>query len=158
MAPASARIAGTTSRRRSGKFSLVSLIIAALLRVLAECLAADDSLRDQHGDRDAALEGEPRRLLDRLADARRLVDRIDQRAGEAQLLAAILAHRQLPRVELAPLPAHRHQSEQREAALRDQRQHVDAVADAAALHEEGAPLAAQPGPRHPDPPFLLRAP
>src|SRR5258708_6898272 len=106
MSPRSARIDRTISRRRSGKFSLVSLMIAALLRVLAECLAADDPLRDQHGHRDAALEGEPRRLLDGLADARRLVDRIDQRAGEAQRLAAVLAHRHLPRLELAPLAAH----------------------------------------------------
>src|SRR5438132_116593 len=84
---ASSRIVRTMARRRSGKFSLVSLMVR-----LPEGLAADDALRNQHGGRDAALEREPRRLLDRLADARRLVDRVDQGPRQAQRLAAILPH------------------------------------------------------------------
>src|SRR5258707_15768972 len=77
MSPRSARIARTISRRRKGKFSLVSLMVG-----LPKGLAADDALADQHGDRNTAFEGEPRRLLHRLADARRLVDGIDQRARQ----------------------------------------------------------------------------
>src|SRR5258708_3880256 len=114
--PRPARIARTTARRRGAKASLFSAMGAGPLLALAEGLAADDALGDQHGARDAALEGEPRRLLDRLADARRLVDRIDERAGEAQRLAGILSHRHLPRVELAPLAPHRHDPEHPEAA------------------------------------------
>src|SRR5260221_948692 len=140
MSPRSARIARTISRRRKGKFSLVSLMVG-----LPKGLAADDALADQYGDGDAAFEGEPRRLLHGLADARRLVDGIDQGPRQAQRLAAVLPHRHLPRVELAPLAAHGHDREQREAALADERQHVDAVADAAALHEQDAALSAEPG-------------
>src|SRR6266851_1527317 len=153
--PRSARIARTTARRRSGKVSLLSAIVATRPLALAEGLAADDTLRDQHRDRDAALESKTRRLLDRLADACRLIDRIDERTGEAQRLAGVLSHRYLPRVELAPLTAHRHEREQRETALCDQRQHVDAVADAAALHEEGAALPTEPGAGEERDAFLL---
>src|SRR6266851_2627247 len=140
----------TIARRRSGKFSLVSLMLC-----LPKRLAADDALRDQHGDRDAALEGEPRRLLGRLADACRLVDRVDEGSRQAQRFVAVLPHRHLPRVELAPLPAHGDDREQRKAALRDQRQHVDAVADAAALHEEDAALPTEPGAGEERDAFLL---
>ena len=55
------------------------------------------------------------------------------------------SHRHLPGIELAPFAAHRHQRQERKAEDLRQRQHVDAIADAARLHQQHAALAAGPG-------------
>ncbi len=52
----------------------------------------------------------------------------------------------LPRVALAEVAAHADQRQERKAPAAGQRQHVDAVADAAALHEKDAARAAEIGP------------
>ncbi len=57
------------------------------------------------------------------------------------------AHRHLPVIELAPFAAHGHDGEERQAEQRYQREHVDAVADAAGLHQERTALPAGPGAR-----------
>ena len=74
-----------------------------------------------------------------------LAQALGQHAGDLERGLGALAHRQLPGIELAPFAAHRHQHQQRQAAGLVQRQHVDAVADAARLHQQRAALAAEPG-------------
>jgi hypothetical protein len=54
----------------------------------------------------------------------------------------------LPRVELGQFAAHGHDGEERKAAIGEQTEHVDAIAHAARLHQQGRPVAAEPGPRH----------
>ena len=66
-----------------------------------------------------------------------------------------LPHRHLPRIELAPIAAHRHQHQERQLTGLHQGQHVDAIADAAALDQEHAFLAAEPGAGEERDPLLL---
>ena len=56
-----------------------------------------------------------------------------------------LAHGKLPRISLAEIAAHAHQRQERKAAALDQRQHVDAIADPARLHQQHAARAAEIG-------------
>ncbi|MNH18179.1 hypothetical protein D3C79_778770 [compost metagenome] len=56
-----------------------------------------------------------------------------------------MAHRVLPGVELGPVATHGHHHQQREAGAVLQGKGIDAVADAARLHQQGAAFAAQPG-------------
>ena len=56
-----------------------------------------------------------------------------------------LPHRDLPRIELGPFAAHRHQRQERQAAACGQREHVHAIADAARLHQQHRAVAAEPG-------------
>jgi hypothetical protein len=64
-------------------------------------------------------------------------------------------HRHLPGIELRPFAAHGHQHQQRKSAVGGQAQHVDAVADAARLHQEGTLGPAQPSSGQNGDPFLL---
>ena len=57
------------------------------------------------------------------------------------------SHRHLPGIELLPLAAHRDEHQQRKTAGPRQREHVDAIAEAARLHQQRGALAAEPGAR-----------
>src|SRR3984885_3845770 len=66
-------------------------------------------------------------------------------AGQFEYRRRARSHRHLPGIEFAPFAAHRHQRQERQAEDLGQRQHVDAIADAARLHQQHTALAAGPG-------------
>ena len=69
-------------------------------------------------------------------------------AGDAHRLQhglGRLAHWVLPRVSLAEIAAHADEGQERKSAAAGEREHVDAVADTAALHQEDAARAAEIG-------------
>ncbi|MNL30150.1 hypothetical protein D3C87_1518700 [compost metagenome] len=67
-----------------------------------------------------------------------------------------LAHRALPGIELGVLTTHRHQGEKGEVRRLEQREHVHAVAHAAALHQQHGALPAEPGTADERHPLLFR--
>ena len=75
----------------------------------------------------------------------RVIHFLDDRAGQPQGFAGDLSHWHLPRIHLAPLPAHGDEHDQRKRADFGEGKRVDAIADAAALHQQHAALAAEPG-------------
>ena len=110
--------------------------------IKCECVPGSRYL---HGNDALIAEG----LLDStLGDAGNLIglaDPID--FGFAQLEDGIddRSHRHLPRIEFFPLAAHRDQHQQRKPAGARKRQHVDAIAEAARLHQQRGALSAEPG-------------
>jgi hypothetical protein len=101
--------------------------------LLVEVLGSDHPLADQHGDHSGRVEREVQRGPDRFGDILRVVGAIHVDAGRLEHLLRRLPHRDLPRIELAPLAAHRDQHHEGHTAFVLQRQHVDAVAHAARL-------------------------
>jgi hypothetical protein len=120
-------------------------------------LAADDGLGDQHRRRHLAVEGDRAGGLHGRGRARGIVEAMDDGAGNLQRHGDPLAHVELPRIELAPFAAHGHQHQQGQAAFLGQREHVDAVADPAALHQQHTALATEPGAGQQRHAFLLGA-
>src|SRR5262249_29829831 len=55
-----------------------------------------------------------------------------------------LTHPDLPRIRFAPLTAHGYDHEQWQTTYFHERESINAIADAAALHEKDAALSAQP--------------
>ena len=84
-------------------------------------------------------------MTERLARHLGLIEPFHDRAGKLQDLRHVLAHGQLPGIELAPLAPHGDKRQKGQAAGTIEREHVDAIADPAALHQEHAALAAEPG-------------
>ena len=70
---------------------------------------------------------------------------VNDRARQPQSVGCDLTHRYLPRIGFAPLATHGNDHQQRESAHPRERERVDAVADAAALHQQDTALAAEPG-------------
>ena len=70
---------------------------------------------------------------------------IDFRLAQLEHRIDDRAHRHLPGIELLPLAAHGDQHQQRKAAGPCKRQHVDAIAEPARLHQQRGALAAEPG-------------
>ena len=112
-------------------------------------------MADQHRDRAAGLKRHHGRSEYGFSNHRTVVYVLHHDADVVEHTRRALAHRQLPRVEFAPFAAHRHQHQQRKAALTDGAQHVDAVAHAGGLHQQRAAIAAQPRAREHGHTFFL---
>ena len=119
--------------------------IAPVEHHLRPLLAADQPLRQQNRDLEIAVERHVAAGADDIVDIIRTVDPVGEKAGEPQHVLGDRAHRHLPRIELAELAAHRHQEDAAETAIAQQRKHIDAIADAARLHQERRALAAERG-------------
>src|SRR5579864_7167281 len=133
MSPRSIKSCRTISRRSS---------IFFLSRPL---LAADQALRQQDCDLQIAVERHVATGADDVIDRVGVVDAIGEKASEPQHVLGDGAHRHLPRIELAELATHGDQDDAAEAAIAQKRKHIDAIADAARLHQERRALAAERG-------------
>jgi hypothetical protein len=69
--------------------------------------------------------------------------------------AHALPHGVLPRIARAEIASHADEGQEREAASLDQREHVEAIADAADVHQEHAARAAKVRARQQRDPLLL---
>ncbi len=102
-----------------------------------------------------AVEGDVERGGHGLARLLVALDPVNQHVHQFERRLGLAPHRHLPRVELGPLAAHRHQHRQREPAGFRQGQHVDAIADPARLHQQRGALTAKPGAGGEADPLLL---
>src|SRR5579875_2479813 len=130
--PISAGTAVRRSRMKSGGVPVMAVF--AVIARLSELLGADQLLGQQHGDRLAALKDHRQRGLGRRHDLLGALDAQTDDPHRPQHRFDRLAHRELPRIALAEIAAHADKGEEREAPALDQRQHVDAIADAARLY------------------------
>src|SRR6185312_1846307 len=95
------------------------------------------------------------RRLDQLRNLLWSICTIDLEIAELKARFRNGAHRDLPRIELGILAAHGDEYGQREAGNHLQRQRINTVANAARLHQQYAPLAAEPTARDQTDAFLL---
>jgi len=108
-------------------------------------LGADQALREKDRDLKIAVERHVAAGADNLVDHVGRFDPVGEKPAEPQHILGHGAHGHLPRIEFAELTAHRDEHDAAEAAIAQQRKHVDAIADAARLHEQRRPLAAERG-------------
>jgi hypothetical protein len=113
------------------------------------------ALRNQHRDLLVALKRKRSGCRDHLFGIFGPVEPEDGDAHDFQRLRGRFPHRDLPRIELRPFAAHRHQGEERNPAARRERQHIHAVADAARLHQQHRAVASEPGARAERDPFFF---
>src|SRR5688500_742567 len=104
----------TASRRSSTPFFRFSVSSAMLF---APVLEPDHALADQHRDRPVGAERHRTRREYDFADLLRHIDPLDDAAGVLEDFLRAAPHRELPRVEFAPLATHRDEHEQRKAAF-----------------------------------------
>src|SRR3954467_14945639 len=142
--------AGTASLRSSTKpgaaaAANLDVTLAGGIALPSKRLGADQPLREQHGHGLAALERHGQRRARGRDHVLRLLDAHADDAHGLQHRLGRLAHGKLPWIALAEIAAHADQREERKAPALDQREHVDAVADAARLHQQHGPRAAEIG-------------
>jgi hypothetical protein len=116
--------------------------------ILRPLLAAQQALGEKHRDLLVGDEGVVEGRVDGGTHLGAMVDPAHRDAHQLHDARRGAAHGHLPRVELGQLAAHGHDGEEGKAAIGEQTEHVDAVADPARLHQQGRPVTAEPGPGH----------
>jgi hypothetical protein len=120
-----------------------------------EILCTDDTLSDEDSDHPGGVVAKIQRGAHGLRDVGWIVSAVDIHTCRFEGLLRGFAHGNLPGIEFAPLSAHGNQHHDRHAAFVLQREHVDAVAHAARLQQQYAPLAANPRAAHHGHPFFF---
>src|SRR5690606_35772014 len=102
---------GSAARRRRGGAGFYSTRIGTCrsCSFLSEPLGADHTLANKNCCQEPTVEGKVGGCREGLANLGRLVDREAFHAHGFERWARALAHRHLPRIELAPLSAHGHE-------------------------------------------------
>jgi hypothetical protein len=118
-------------------------------------LGADQTLRQQHCDRLASLIDRGAGRLERWRDLSRLLNPHTDEATGIENRLDRLPHRHLPGIPFPEISPHADQDQHRELAVFHQREHIDAIAHTAGLHEHYPARPAEMGPRQHGDPFLL---